>query len=429
MIIGNEIRNPLVPEDLIWLTAGGVLGNLPAFDLSFASGVMSVDRGGVVPSFSRASQATRQTQTALEVVAANVMAVDWVPALGGWAGRSEEQVSNLCRNSETLSDWTGNNATFAIEGISNPYGLVGSPVFTPNTGAASNHYISVNNIAVTVAGSTIYTMSAMVKSQGDSVVQLFGGSAHFGLNVWANFSLSGPGSATVVGSEVLGSGITAMADGWYRIFIRATTLTSPSGTVFGVAGTGNNPSRTRLGNWVGVATEKFAAFGLQMETGGLSSYIPTNGAAGVRQADGLTLPTAPWFNPLAGTIVGHCGSYPGAVTSTERRLINCVNSLEIRLARLASLNPAGVYRNAANVTVFAVNGSSTLAASEKLGLTYSTAGNGVFSRNGTGAAISSAYGGAAEATATLGANLNGYIRRITVTNRYSTNAELNALTA
>lgn len=92
--------------------------------------------------------------------------------------------------------------------------------------------------------------------------------------------------------------ITAFPNGWYRVSVTGIADTA-AGTcmVIFVAGQNNN-----LGSalFSGDGTQGFYLYGAQLETGGLTSYIPNDSSAAdvVRAADVVNLP---WFSPTQNT--------------------------------------------------------------------------------------------------------------------------------
>lgn len=121
-------------------------------------------------------------------------------------------------------------------------------------------------------------------------------------------------------AEVTDYEIEAYADGWWRIsgiFVPSSSAASALACYATMAGT------------------VFDVWGAQRELGfGVSSYIPTNGAAVTRAADSLTLAAASWFRGLEGTVLVDCEEKPNKLPSGQ--------SLLAVFGALGSAGPGGI---------------------------------------------------------------------------------------
>ena len=133
-----------------------------------------------------------------------------------------------------------------------------------------------------------------------------------------NFDLRGAGSVSSSGGSPLGYGITALSNGWYRVWM-AVTASSAATANTGIIpiSTGleaRKPTITYLGS------ETFYTYGAQLELGAYpTSYIPTTTAAATRAAD-LCSSGVSWLNTAEGTMVVEAtsGGFSTAAASGPR---------------------------------------------------------------------------------------------------------------
>ena len=198
--------------------------------------------------------------------------------------------TNLCFYSTDYSNanWV---TTFSSKttGQADFIGGTGAALITAD-GSSNVHFISGNNSSsISYTSATTYTFSRFVKAGTQSLLQLTAPSPAFGTGQYANFSLSGAGSVTA-SLGLVSSGIQALANNWYRIWIVVTatsTASSTSGSIIFIASgaDGRAPTNTLATN--------FTDFGGQVEVGTFPSpLIVTAGTSatvnGNQQVIGLT---------------------------------------------------------------------------------------------------------------------------------------------
>jgi hypothetical protein len=122
------------------------------------------------------------------------------------------------------------------------------------------------------------------KPSGYTTLQLVFTSAFNNNDAWANFMLTGAGSIGFVGSAATAT-VNALANGWYRCRITATSGASVSNA--GVALIPLDLDRnSRNPVFAGDGTSGIYIWGAQLEEGSFpTSYIPTEGSAVTRAAD------------------------------------------------------------------------------------------------------------------------------------------------
>lgn len=368
------------------ISRGMIADDGPTLDLQWSSGGLQVVRGGVTPVFTRDGEATRITQAGLvESVAAGVQAVDWVPELGGWAGRLEAQATNTCPYSDIQTGWVSQVSAAWTPGTGNAPTVVPSPATRVQVTSNGSSGVRYTRTATQAAG--IWTASVWAKSNVPGVSQLFRLS-HYN---------------SVDGSTY--SPVFTVTDTWQRYHVTAT-LSEASRQINILSS--------------GLAEADILVWGAHLGPGGLSSLIITNGSEKVRTADALTLPTTGWFNPAAGTFVAESGIYPGTIETPQRRICgvnsNTNNRIEMSLAHNATSDNYGRFPymaigDGAGVVYTNSGNKAAPGPREITAMAYTTALSR-YARNGVSAEAAGAYSGAAAATLTLGngGNINGYIR-------------------
>ena len=176
-------------------------------------------------------------------------------------------------------------------------------------GTTNNHGI---NQVVALAASTTYTWSIYIKSStqqwfriAPTVTSVIVGSAWFDL-------INGiVGSQSFTAGTYLAHSITALANGWYRCILTATTLAATGGTTSFALRTASANSSTATHSW----TATYYPWGAQLEAGLFAtSPITTTTLAGTRAADIVTLATSSvtGFSATAGTLYGEGGPFYAA---------------------------------------------------------------------------------------------------------------------
>ncbi len=261
--------------------------------------------------FSRLSQATRTNAAArIEVVAVDEPRFEIDPS-GQCVGLLCERVgANMFSYSEQFDNaiWIKTRASVVQNAATAPNGTVTAAKLVEDNTVTNNHYIGRN--AVFVAGTT-YTMSFFVRALERSECTLSLPEACFGPDAYARFNL-------LLGTMIPGGAITARMrqypDGWWRVSITATAVTSGSGmcVMFLVAGTNS---------YSGDGASGLYLWGAQCEAdSATSSYIPAVSSTTTRVGDVCTIDLSRIdFNHAEGTVFvrartpSSLGSFPKAV--------------------------------------------------------------------------------------------------------------------
>jgi hypothetical protein len=237
----------------------------------------------------------------------------------------EEGRTNLVFTSGFInpnSGWLFGNVTEAVSGTgpdgNNAYRISEDASttnhFFGNTGGSSP-YVG----ATPVVSGTNYTGSVFVKKVAGSVdwVQLTYGGAGFGVQ-FANFNIS---NGTVGNYANLTSGtvprIQEFPNGWYRISMTATAISTVSTINVCLAFINNTDFNGRLPSYLGTTSNQVLASLFQFEAGSFpTSYIPTTTGTLARGADVCSITTAGWSNAGNDTMVAEYfvrNFLPGAI--------------------------------------------------------------------------------------------------------------------
>lgn len=265
------------------LFLGGSIGGVPSFDLNFARGDNAVTKYGFV--FTRATSATYVNSTGLIATAASgELRYTYDPVtLSALGVLIEEARTNLTATSTGGS--IGGGVTVATGQSGAPDGS-STVVTTTGDGAASTHYTWNGAGTATISAAAQYCMSLHVRPGTAARVQLMSASATWGTS-YANFSLVGAGS--VLANGATSAGIQQLANGWYRIWIVATS--AGAGSINVGSCLINADAAARLPSFSGSdSAMSYSTWGAQVEAGAFpTSYIHTSGTAATRNADVLSL--------------------------------------------------------------------------------------------------------------------------------------------
>jgi hypothetical protein len=231
--------------------------------------------------FTRASDATRvNSDGEIETVTTGVPRLDYsqgsCPAL-----LLEPQRTNLALRSEEFNNasWVKAGVTITQNTTISPDGTTDGDTFAGN-GALGAHEATQS---INFVNGTTYTLSIYAKKNTNNFIQLIGGGAAFGLNVWANFDLNS-GLVGSVGTSTTASIVNA-GNGWYRCVISATATATSSANIVALL---INSSTSLRGELNSLSTSIFL-WGAQLEAGAYATtYIPTTTASATRIVDAFT---------------------------------------------------------------------------------------------------------------------------------------------
>ena len=203
----------------------------------------------------------------------------------------EEARTNLFTyDNPSSSAWYKNESTVTANAATAPDGTTTASKLVENT-ATGVHYTSET---ITATGDTNYTMSVFAKAGERGYLKLQCGFvsnwvvAH---DIIFDLSDGSLHSSTHAGSiEGTHFGSYDIGNGWYRLWISGTTISSATQAGFNLhlaTGVGNEVSYT------GDGTSGIYVWGAQLEAASTpSSYIPTSGSTATRSSESLTIPAA-----------------------------------------------------------------------------------------------------------------------------------------
>ena len=232
----------------------------------------------------------------LKTAAANIFRTSYMQDGTGYFGLlMEPAATNILTSSSIDSGYTLNSsATLIPDQLASPDGTFNAEELT-TIGSAGGDSGVYKTVVVTVSSSTQYTFSTYVKYVSGAVSTIkFGGEAgwttssscvvHF--NIVSN-------SFSNIGSQVTAYSSQALANGWYRIQLTATT------------GGAQVTSQLIVYNASTTDAAVIGVWGLQLETGtDASSQIDTTTVAVTRSADiaYVALGSVSWFSATEGTV-------------------------------------------------------------------------------------------------------------------------------
>jgi hypothetical protein len=164
------------------------------------------------------------------------------------------QMLTVSEGDFTTSPWTDTNLTQTEEAIYAPNGTLTATKLL-ETADTGNH--SIQTSSVTITSGTTYTASIYVKMISRQYAYLYLTDGSFtnyaSVTFDASTGLVGAGSDDDTTATVVNTGVIAYPNGWYRIWI-AASLVSSSATVF-----------LNLGNHAGDTAKGFYVWGAKLE--------------------------------------------------------------------------------------------------------------------------------------------------------------------
>ena len=250
-------------------------------------------------SFARATAATYFDQAGiLKTAASGAARFDHDPLTTQSLGLFvEESRTNLAWWSATLDStyWGKNRGTATANTTTAPDGAATADTFTENNLTGPHAFFSkqTGGDAILCSPDTAYTVSTFIKAgtRGFGCVGLQQNTAagafigvyllHINLNTGAFSATESVGTIPTSSSYA----ITDVGNGWYRISVTGTTAAT-AGIIQIIFG----PSTGTTNSYTGDGVSTVHCWGVQVESGArISSYIPTVGGIGTRNADVATI--------------------------------------------------------------------------------------------------------------------------------------------
>jgi hypothetical protein len=234
----------------------------------------------------------------------NVARFDHNPVTGESLGLliEESRTNLLLRSEEFDAVWVPSGVTVTANNGIAPDGTTTADRVVPTAVSGSFKELQQN---LSITSGLTYTFSLYVKASGYEFVQLLGNSAAFGTFA-INYELTtGTETRFTAGtSTVVGRSITPATNGWYRITVSVTALSTGSGRLGADIIPASNS--TRGVSWTGDGTRGVFHWGAQVEVGAFpTSYIPTVASQVTRAADVAVMTGenfSSWFNQDQGSL-------------------------------------------------------------------------------------------------------------------------------
>jgi hypothetical protein len=165
--------------------------------------------------------------------------------------------TNLLASPRAFDAWTTANISVTANVANDPVsGTATADRLADNSTNAAHNVISPAAGSGAVTNGLTYTLAIDAKMETHRYVQIFGPSAQWTLNAFANFDLQ-TGTVGTVGSAATAS-IFDLGDGWYRCAITMPCVGSAS-TIIAVVGLASSASATRANVYSGSGTALLVA--------------------------------------------------------------------------------------------------------------------------------------------------------------------------
>jgi hypothetical protein len=186
----------------------------------------------------------------------------------------EKAATNLITYSEDFSQWVQTRVTNTDNETTSPDGSLNASLITED--ATLNSKYTFLNLSTTT---NEHSLSFFAKYKGRYLQVLFGTNDVSG-NPYINFDLQ---NGTFDNNGVSNPSIEDFGNGWYKCSLSVTpTVTSDFGVLFSPI---QSFTSSRLISYQGDGTSGVYIYGAQLESGNLSSYIPTQGSIQTRVAE------------------------------------------------------------------------------------------------------------------------------------------------
>jgi hypothetical protein len=345
----------------------------------------------------------------------------------------EEQRTNLLTYSEQFDNasWVKSAASIAANAVVSPDGTTDADKLVEDT-ANAPHFVRQNVVGVI---GTSYTSTVFVKAaeRTAATISHFDGAAFCGVSIDLSTGvLSAPPSDLGMTNALSTSTVSAFGNGWYRVSVQRTQVTSTTVQTRVVIQNGSN------GSYAGNGVSGVYVYGAQIEAGAFAtSYIPTVASQVTRSADIATMTGtnfSSWYNPAEGSVAVSADSTRPSTSSPATRIFSFndgTSNNEIRTgstSTLQVLDAAIVQANLAPTPLIPYDGTAFTFASAWSANNFASVTTGAVATDTTGTiptVTQLLLGSGPSAIGVLG----GHIRRITYYPQRLPNATLKALTS
>ena len=407
----------------------------PIADLNFASGVyqLGATKTSLLSSLSGYSFTRASTGYAEDLAGNLISFASGAPRSTDKGVLIEEARTNSLTYSQDFSGtgWILSQATLGSTNNLAPDGTLTATKLAETSAAASSH--SVNSGISKAASAITYSASIYVKAAERTWCQftLYDGGS-LGIRYWFNLGTGAVGSSQNIGAGFTSpsASITALANGWYRIVVTATSSTATSIQPYIYCATGD-----LVLNYNGVTGSGIYIWGCQVEAGAFpTSYIPTTSASATRAADVFYFDGLSFVFPYS--ILG-AGILPSDTASSQKYIVTASQGADTtnKTYLFRGLSNNAVIQTMVNSSVTQNNNSTSFAGAGTLGLGVSHDGstfNNSANTTTMGSGSGSGYGSTPLTRISVGQGntggnpLNGYVKRIVVLPRALTSAEMYA---
>ena len=315
-------------------------------------------------SFSRASSATYYNSSGTLISAAtDVPRLTYNPGtLAAQGLLVEPQKDNIVLYSEDLRNtaaagssrpWTWNQATVTANNTTAPDGTVTADLIV------SSGSFPIVFQPVSITGTMTYSTFLKDGTSGQAVLRVTGTGVGGGSNteIIYRFTFATQTLARVQGGTAISSGVQSLPSSWFRVWITFNVTTATNVAIYP--------------RYSDATAANVNVWGVQLESGNITNYIPTTATLATRQADLPTIATSlfPYSNGSGTLIAWWAHNGTPASTQTAASLDDGSAANVVSLQSTAS-NRQGLL-TVSNANIFTI---STTAASGSnnnvLGLTY-----------------------------------------------------------
>lgn len=372
--------------------------------------------------FTRASTGTYVDEFGIvRTAAANQARFDHDSAGNSLGLLIEESRTNSFTYSEEFDNaaWSKSNATVTANVVAALDGTTTAELLSSSAAgtATINRAFTRNNPAFSVFIKAGSSSTANIKIQSDVV----GRNVSYNANLSTGVLTAGTGNTGNLTGWTEYKSITALGNGWYRVFIGFLSSTITVNSTYSIS-----PS---LNGTAAAAGESIYIWGAQLEAGSFpTSYIPTTSSTATRSADVASMTGtnfSNWYNHNEGTLLQSFVPRGSNVTYAGRLYLSSTDYTGSYIDPITRI--VHMYRTSAAENVLLKTGTYVNTA-VNLGMAYDTASFSGCYNGTTVQTASSVTGTQSTLTQLLVGSGTQHISRLAYYDRRLTDAQLQALT-